>query len=78
MVHGACRKLHLLILQLQANKLEKPGDYSKPLKTADGYSIVCLVAKEPSHLKTFEEAKAEVSGAYQESESKKLEKEYIR
>ncbi|MGD1008042.1 MAG: peptidylprolyl isomerase, partial [Ignavibacteriaceae bacterium] len=61
----------------EANKLEKPGDYSKPVKTSDGYSIVYLVVKEPSSLKTFEEAKAEVSGAYQESESKKIEKEYL-
>ena len=29
------------------------------------------------NIKTFEEAKAEVSGAYQEYESKRLENEYI-
>jgi peptidyl-prolyl cis-trans isomerase SurA len=64
-------------LASEANKLEKPGDYSKPVKTSDGYSILYLVVKEPSSLKTFEQAKAEVSGAYQESESKKLEKDYM-
>jgi peptidyl-prolyl cis-trans isomerase SurA len=64
-------------LASEANKLEKPGDFSKPFKSSDGYSILFLVAKEPSHLKTFDEAKAEVSGAFQESESKRLEKEYL-
>jgi peptidyl-prolyl cis-trans isomerase SurA len=61
----------------EANMLEKPGDYSKPVKNSNGYSILYLVAKEPANLRTFEEVKAEVSGAYQESESKKLEKEYL-
>jgi len=64
-------------LATEANKINKPGEYSKPFKTTDGYSIVYLVAKDPSRIKTFEEAKAEVSGAYQESESKVLEKEYL-
>ena len=53
------------------------GNYSKPFKNGSGWSIVKLIAKEPAHLKTFEEAKAEVSGMYQESESKRLESEYL-
>ena len=61
----------------EAFKLEKPGDYSKPIKNQSGYSILKLISKDPAHLKTFEEAKAEVSGAYQEVESKRLEKDYI-
>jgi peptidyl-prolyl cis-trans isomerase SurA len=60
-----------------ANKLKNSGDYSNPFSDAGGFSIVKLVAKEPSRVKTFEEAKAEVSGAFQESESKRLEQEYI-
>ena len=64
-------------LSEEANKLKNPGDYSKPFADAGGYSIVKLVEKEPSRIKTFEEAKAEVSGAFQESESKRLEKEYV-
>jgi peptidyl-prolyl cis-trans isomerase SurA len=60
-----------------AYKLEKPGDFSKPIKNSSGYSIVCLISKDPSHLKTFGKAKAEVTGAYQEFESKKLEKDYM-
>ncbi|MCJ7554023.1 MAG: hypothetical protein MUO34_09080, partial [Ignavibacteriaceae bacterium] len=40
--------------------------------------ILRLDVKEPSRIKTFEEARAEVSGAFQESESKRLEQEYIQ
>ncbi len=64
-------------LAAEADKLNNPGDYSKPFNSTDGFSIVSLIAKDPSHIKTFEEAKAEVSGAYQEIESKNLENEYI-
>ena len=64
-------------LAIKAYKLKESGDYSKPFPYQDGYSIVMLIAKDPSHIKTFEEAKAEVSGAYQEIDSKKLEKDYI-
>jgi peptidyl-prolyl cis-trans isomerase SurA len=61
----------------EANKLENPGDYSEVLVNAGGFSILKLISKEPSRLKTFEEARAEVSGALQEIESKRLEQAYI-
>ncbi len=61
----------------EAAKLTNMGDYSNPFPDAGGFSIVKLVGKESSRTKTFEEAKAEVSGAFQESESKRLEQEYI-
>ena len=61
----------------EANKLDNPGDFSKPIKSSGGFSIVMLIKKDPSHPKTFEEAKPEVSGAFQESESKMLENNYI-
>jgi len=64
-------------LSEEANKLKNSGDYSNPFADAGGFSIVKLVAKESSRVKTFEEAKAEVSGAFQESESRRLEQEYI-
>lgn len=64
-------------LYKEAAKLESPGDYSEPFKTGNGYAIVKLVEKEPARLKTFEEARAEVAGAFQESESKRLEQEYV-
>jgi len=59
-----------------ADKLN-PGEYSSPVNQGGGYSIVKLISREPSRLKTFEEAKAEVSGAFQEAESKRIEQEYL-
>jgi len=64
-------------LSLEADKLKKPGDYSSLISNAGGFSIVRLNSKEPSRLKTFDEAKAEVSGAFQEFESKRLEQKYL-
>lgn len=61
----------------EANKLEKPGDFSEPIKVTGGYSIIKLVEKDPARLKTFDEARAEVAGAFQESESKRLENNYL-
>ncbi len=60
-----------------ANKLKNIGDYSEPIANPGGFSIIRLDVKDPSRLKTFEEAKAEVSGAFQEYESKRLENEYL-
>ncbi|MFN3873970.1 MAG: hypothetical protein ACK4R9_13305, partial [Ignavibacterium sp.] len=42
-----------------------------------GYCILRLDARDNARLKTFEEARAEVTGAFQEAESKRLENEYI-
>jgi peptidyl-prolyl cis-trans isomerase SurA len=44
---------------------------------AGGYSIFKLNDRQPARMKTFEEAKAEVSGEYQEMISKKLENDYL-
>lgn len=64
-------------LAVTANSLKSVGDISEPFANAGGYSIIRLDEKIPAGLKSFEEAKAEVSGAFQESESKRLENEYI-
>jgi len=64
-------------LAKDAYKLDNPGDFSKPISFEGGYSLICLVKKDPAHEKTFDEAKPEVSGTYQEVESKNLEKNYI-
>jgi len=61
----------------EANKLENAGDYSEPIPFSGGYSIFKLIERQSARLKTFEEAKAEVSGKYQEMESNWLEEEYI-
>jgi peptidyl-prolyl cis-trans isomerase SurA len=60
----------------QADSLQ-PGGISKPFRSKYGWSIVKLNRKDPSHQKTFEEAGTEVSSAFQDYESKRLEKEWI-
>ncbi len=64
-------------LAKQANQLIKPGDFSKPFKFEDGWSIVKLVKKEAARQKTLEEAKNEAAGALQEKENKRLEDIYL-
>lgn len=59
------------------NILGNVGDYTDPIPNPGGFSILRLDSKEPSRIKTFDEAKAEVSGAFQEAESKRLESEYL-
>ena len=59
------------------NDLTNIGDYTEPVPNPGGFSILRLDFKAPARSKTFEEAKAEVSGQYQEYESKRLENEYI-
>ena len=61
----------------EANKLENASHYSEPVSFSGGYAIFKLNERQPAGLKTFEEAKAEVSGEYQEMESKRLEEKYI-
>ncbi len=60
-----------------AFQLKNIGDYSVVINDGNGYSIVQLVNKEPSRLKTFDEARAEVTSAYQDIESAQLENEYV-
>ena len=60
-----------------AYKLENTGDVSSSIANANGFSLLKLDRKEAARPKTFEEAKAEVSGSFQEDESKRLENEYI-
>lgn len=55
-----------------------PGEFTDIIQNTGGYSILRLDLKEPSRIKTFDEARAEVSGAFQEAESKRLEQEYIQ
>lgn len=64
-------------LSIEANKLSNPGDFTEPFPMSGGYSIVKLIRKEPARIKTFEEARAEVSGSFQEEESKRLENSYV-
>lgn len=56
----------------------KAGEFTEPISNSGGFSILRLDEKQPSRIKTFDEARAEVSGAFQEAESKRLEQEYIQ
>jgi peptidyl-prolyl cis-trans isomerase SurA len=54
------------------------GDLSEPFSLEDGsYAIVKLIGKDNARLKTYDEAGAEVSNAYQEFLSKQLEKQWL-
>jgi len=61
----------------EANKILNVGSYTEPVVFSGGYSIFKLNERQPARIKTFEEAKAEVSGEYQEMLSKKLENDYL-
>jgi peptidyl-prolyl cis-trans isomerase SurA len=62
---------------IAAFELNNEGDYSKVIKTINGWSILKLVNKDPSRIKTFDEARAEVTSAYQDIESAELENSYV-
>jgi peptidyl-prolyl cis-trans isomerase SurA len=54
-----------------------PGTVSAPFFYKVAYSIVRLDRREPARQKSFEEAGAEVSSAFQDYESKRLETEWL-
>ena len=54
-----------------------PGTASAPFFYKVAYSIVRLDRREPARQKSFEEAGAEVSSAFQDYESKRLEAEWL-
>ncbi|MBK7103946.1 MAG: peptidylprolyl isomerase [Ignavibacteriae bacterium] len=58
-------------------ELKNIGDYTEILGDEKGKSIFQLVKKDPSKIKSFEEARAEVTSAYQDIESAQLENDYI-
>jgi hypothetical protein len=53
------------------------GDLSKPFAFQSSYVIVRLDGREAARQKTFEEAGPEVSTAFQDAESKRLENEWL-
>ena len=55
----------------------KEGEFSRPIRFENGYSIIRVNKFVPSAPKTFEEARAEVSSDYQEAESKKIQDDWI-
>lgn len=61
----------------EANKISNVGSFTESVVFSGGYSIFKLNERQPARVKTFGEAKAEVSGEYQEMLSKKLENDYL-
>lgn len=53
------------------------GQISEPVPVEGGYAILKLIAMEPARQKTFDEAGAELSNAYQDYESKRLENQWL-
>jgi len=63
-------------LSIAAFKM-KEGEFSKPIRFENGYSIIRVNEFVPSAPKTFEEARAEVSSDYQDAESKIIQNEWL-
>lgn len=61
---------------LHADSLQ-PGSYSRPFTHEGSAYIVRLDLKDATRIKTFDEAGTEVSSSFQESESKRLEREWL-
>ncbi len=53
------------------------GGYSRPFEYENSFCIVKLNKKDPLRMKSFEETGTEVSSAFQEYESKRLEQEWL-
>jgi peptidyl-prolyl cis-trans isomerase SurA len=64
-------------LAIKANELVRSGEFTEPFPNSGGFVILRLIQKDKTRTKTFEEAKAEVSGSFQEEESKRLENAYV-
>lgn len=60
-----------------ANELENVGDFTDVIRNVNVWSIIELVKKDASRTKTFDEARAEVTSAYQDIESAHLENQYV-
>ncbi len=61
---------------MKADSLQA-GSFSSPFNYRGNFTIVRLNKKDPLRRKTYQEAGTEVSSAFQEYESKRLEKEWI-
>ncbi len=64
-------------LSREANRIKEPGNFSAPVLISGGFAIYYLYERDPARLKTFNEARAEISGLIQEQESKRLADKYI-
>ncbi|MCF8242372.1 MAG: peptidylprolyl isomerase [Melioribacteraceae bacterium] len=55
----------------------KVGTVSYPFEVPGGWVMVRCDVKDPARIKTFEEARPEVTSAFQEMESQRLQEEYL-
>lgn len=53
------------------------GEVSEPFRFGNNFAIVKTLDRDPSRMKTFEEARAQVTGEYQDMMAKKLEQEWM-
>ncbi len=56
---------------------QEEGVVSEPFQVGQRYAIVKTLEREPERIKTFDEARAEVIGEYQDKMSQKLEEEWL-
>lgn len=54
------------------------GGFTPPFPDKGVFEMIRLNGRDPSHLKTFEEAQAEVSGQYQDFESERLKDAWLK
>ncbi len=56
---------------------QKVGEVSEPFKIGNNFAIVKTLDRDPARIKTFDEARAQVTGEYQDMMAKKIEQEWI-
>ncbi len=56
---------------------QEAGDVSEPFRVGSNYAIVKTIEKDPARHKTFEEARAQVTTAYQDEMAAKREQEWL-
>lgn len=56
---------------------QEVGEVSKPFQSGNHFAIVKTLERDQARIKTFEEARAQVTGEYQDMMAKKLEEDWV-
>jgi peptidyl-prolyl cis-trans isomerase SurA len=56
---------------------QEVGEVSKPFQFGNNYALVKTLEREAARLRTFDEARAQVTGEYQDMMAKKIEREWV-
>jgi len=56
---------------------QEVGEISEPFQVGQRYAIVKTLEREPERIKTFDEARAQLTGEYQDKMATKLEEEWV-